>query len=145
MSPPPSESLFSATLVAGPDDASLTYANSAAGLTIGQVCTFSTEPSSSFAVCQIAAAGSTVTQTEFVSFVPVQVTGPLSSPSLTASSSISASLTSEMTATRTAASTETGPTPLQTNDSVVARTCAFVLLISWCMILASLVACFSVF
>ncbi|PFH51717.1 hypothetical protein AMATHDRAFT_2818 [Amanita thiersii Skay4041] len=66
-----------ATLVEGPDDASLTYANSEVGFTIGEVCTFS----DGWAVCTIVAAESTQVQTEAMVSVPVQVSTPTLTPS----------------------------------------------------------------
>ncbi|TFK36331.1 hypothetical protein BDQ12DRAFT_633921 [Crucibulum laeve] len=67
------EFIGTATLVQGPHDVSLTYANSAASFTIGQACTLLEE----LAICTIVAAGSTAVQTEVASAVPVQV-GPAS-------------------------------------------------------------------
>ncbi|KAF5369179.1 hypothetical protein D9615_009987 [Tricholomella constricta] len=61
-----------ATLVEGPNDASLTYANSVASFTIGQACTFS----EGFAICTLVGGGSTAVQTEMTSHVPVQVASP---------------------------------------------------------------------
>jgi len=57
-----------ATLVEGPSDASLTYANSAARFTIGLDCSFS----EAFAICTIVREGSTAVQTEMITHVPVK-------------------------------------------------------------------------
>ncbi|PPQ91415.1 hypothetical protein CVT25_014303 [Psilocybe cyanescens] len=58
-----------ATLVQGPNDIFLTYANPPAQLTLGEECTFS---ESTLAICTIVAQGSTATQTEVVSYLPIQ-------------------------------------------------------------------------
>lgn len=58
-----------ATLVEGPKDAFLTYADASALFTIGVTCTFT---HSTLAVCAIAQGGSTATQTEVITHVPVQ-------------------------------------------------------------------------
>ncbi|KAF8891376.1 hypothetical protein BD779DRAFT_1670985 [Infundibulicybe gibba] len=63
-----SQFIGTATLVEGPGYASLTYANEAAQFTIDQICSLSGD----FALCTIAAQGSTNVQTEFVSSIPVQ-------------------------------------------------------------------------
>ncbi|KAF9557138.1 hypothetical protein CPC08DRAFT_725273 [Agrocybe pediades] len=62
-----------ATLVEGPNDASLTYANAQAQFTIGESCSFT---ESTLAVCRIVAqGGQAVTQTEIISHALVQVGG----------------------------------------------------------------------
>jgi len=91
--------LGTATLVEGPDDASMTYANSAAQFTIGAGCTFS---ESTLAICTIVAQSSTATQTEYISRLAIQggatvsmnpspTVSPTANPSNTGSSSLSTS------------------------------------------------------
>ncbi|KAF8077602.1 hypothetical protein FPV67DRAFT_1684135 [Lyophyllum atratum] len=87
-----------ATLVEGPSDASLTYANSAGHFTIGQVCSFF----QGYAICTLVAGGSTAVQTELTSHVPVQVasaqiTSPL--PGTTTLPSSQQSTTTSVSAT----------------------------------------------
>ncbi|KAH9484445.1 hypothetical protein JR316_0003927 [Psilocybe cubensis] len=77
--------IHAATLVQGPNDVYLTYANSRAQLTLGEECTFSGTPgaptSPTLAICTIVAQGSTATQTEAVSYLPIQGGGVVGPPS----------------------------------------------------------------
>ncbi|KIM48644.1 hypothetical protein M413DRAFT_82803 [Hebeloma cylindrosporum] len=78
-----------ATLVEGPDDAFMTYANSAAQFTIGAGCTFS---ESTLAICTLVAQSSTATQTEHISRLAIQGGATVSrNPSPTSLSTISSS------------------------------------------------------
>ncbi|KAJ3493374.1 hypothetical protein NLJ89_g11034 [Agrocybe chaxingu] len=74
-----------ATLVQGPNDASLTYADSRAQFTIGQICSFS---ENTLAICTIVAQGSTATQTDVVTHYPVQATGLTRDPNTTTTASL---------------------------------------------------------
>ncbi|KDR73690.1 hypothetical protein GALMADRAFT_142148 [Galerina marginata CBS 339.88] len=98
-----------ATLVEGPNDASLTYANSRAHFTVGERCTFL---DSKFAVCTIVAQGNTATQTELLSQVSVQLGGSSTEMALSGSST-----SSIITGTASASSTDVVPTALVSNPS----------------------------
>ncbi|CAA7270958.1 unnamed protein product [Cyclocybe aegerita] len=74
-----------ATLVHGPNDASLTYADSRAQFTIGQICTFS---ENTLAICTIVAQGSTATQTDVITHYPVQAVGLTRDPTTTTAASL---------------------------------------------------------
>jgi len=73
------------TLVEGPNDASLTYANSDVSVTVGAACTFSGDQ----AICSAVADGTTVTESETISRIVVQAvtTGIPSASGTTPSSS----------------------------------------------------------
>ncbi|KAF8163658.1 hypothetical protein B0H34DRAFT_332303 [Crassisporium funariophilum] len=107
-----------ATLVEGPNDAFLTYANADAHFTMGQSCTFS---ESTLAICGIVAQGSTATQTEIITRVPIQGGATLTSKAsmtTTVTSSAADGITSPSAPSPSdVASTGTGALPTTTSSS----------------------------
>jgi len=103
-----------ATLVEGPDDAFMTYANSAAQFTVGAGCTFS---ESTLAICTIVAQSSTATQTDYISRVAIQGGATVSrDPSTTVSSTPSPSVGGD-SSTSTLPSLSSAPPPNSTNSA----------------------------
>ncbi|KAF8197592.1 hypothetical protein BJ912DRAFT_953972 [Pholiota molesta] len=114
---------ITATLVEGPKDASLTYANADAEFTIGMQCAFS---ESTLAVCTIEAQGSTATQTEVITHQPIQGGGTLAvtgTASISVTTSRSGGSTTSITDPSTsfpapgAASTQTPASPTTSSSS----------------------------